>query len=287
MSLDDLLARVSALEMRLVIHVRPQGDELVVTVQSGYPGGPKPRDGMRFPRHTKIVDAIDAVAVKSEGYWAATERCSGYEPIIGEVAIAEYDHLMCNLYRVRSSVDELRRMVGAFDGDRSNFPTYDAIYPNQEAPILRRDDGKLTLETHIWGVPPFGNVKRPITNVRNLKSNFWRNMLTKPERRCLVPVSEFCEWEGEKGSKRKVWFGMKDEAPFSFAGVWRPTDDGPRMAFLTTDPNEIVGAVHPKAMPVILPRDGYDVWLDADWDEAQGLVGPYPDDEMVIVEKEG
>jgi putative SOS response-associated peptidase YedK len=192
---------------------------------------------------------------------------------------------MCNLYRMKTDVDELRKLFGSFEGDRTNLPSYDAIYPDQEAPILRRDDDGLKIETHIWGMPGFGKVKRPITNVRNLESNFWKNTLAKPEQRCLVPVTAFCEWEGEKGSKRKVWFAMKDEKPFSFAGIWRATDDGPRMAFLTTEPNEIVGAVHPKAMPVILPSDGYHTWLAGEWGEAQRLVAPYPDSEMTIAER--
>ena len=193
---------------------------------------------------------------------------------------------MCNLYRVQSTVDEMRTLFGSFEGDRSNMPAYDAIYPDREAPILRRDGDSLKLETHIWGMPGFGKVTRPITNVRNLESNFWKNTLAKPEQRCLVPVTAFCEWEGEKGSKRKVWFAMNDEQPFAFAGIWRATDDGPRMAFLTTEPNEIVGAIHPKAMPVILPADGYDTWLADDWDKAAGLVRPYPDEAMQIVERE-
>lgn len=193
---------------------------------------------------------------------------------------------MCNLYRMRTDVDELRKLFGSFEGDRSNLPSYDAIYPDQEAPILRNADGKLTLETHTWGMPGFGKVKRPITNVRNLESNFWKNTLAKAEQRCLVPVTQFCEWEGEKGSKRKVWFAMKDEKPFSFAGIWRSTDDGPRMAFLTTEPNEIVRAVHPKAMPVILPTDGYEIWLEGGWKDAHKLVAPYPDSEMEIAERE-
>lgn len=193
---------------------------------------------------------------------------------------------MCNLYRMKASVDELRAIFGSFEGERSNLPSYDAIYPDREAPILRNDDGKLTLERVTWGVPGLGKVKRPITNVRNLDSNFWRNMLASTERRCLVPVTQFCEWEGEKGAKRKVWFAMADARPFAFAGIWRPTEDGTRMAFLTTDPNEIVGAVHPKAMPVILPAGGYATWLNADWNEAAGLVGPYPDEAMLIAERE-
>ena len=193
---------------------------------------------------------------------------------------------MCNLYRMRASVDELKRAFGPLANDTTNLPAYDAIYPDREAPILRHVDGALTLERMTWGVPPPAKVARPVTNVRNLASPFWRSMLNSPERRCLVPVTSFCEWTGEAGAKNKVWFGMADEAPFAFAGIWRPTDEEPRMAFLTCAPNELVGAVHPKAMPVILATDDRERWLTGSCDEIVELARPYPDAAMRIVEDE-
>ena len=194
---------------------------------------------------------------------------------------------MCNLYGLASTIDELREFYGSFEGDRSNLPEYDAIYPNREAPILIGGGTGLALKTVTWGVPAWKKGMRPITNVRNLTSPFWKNMLAKPEQRCLVPLTRFCEWEGEKGSKRKVWFGLKDQPIFSFAGIWRDTDDGPRMAFLTCEPNETVGAVHPKAMPVILAAERHETWLAAGYDEAVELAKPYPDDKIMIVDREG
>lgn len=190
---------------------------------------------------------------------------------------------MCNVYRMRASVDELRGLVGSFAGDTTNLPAYDAIYPNREAPILRLIEDRLTLERMIWGVPPPASASRPVTNVRNLASPFWRSMLQTPERRCLVPVTAFCEWTGKAGQKSKVWFGMEDDAPFAFAGLWRPTEDGARMAFLTCAPNSLVGAVHPKAMPVILAPDEHEHWLTGSLDEIVNLAQPYPDEGMRIV----
>ena len=36
--------------------------------------------------------------------------------------------------------------------------------------------------------------------------------------------------------------------------------------FLTTEPNDVVGPIHPKAMPVILTEpDEMDVWMRAPW----------------------
>ena len=47
-------------------------------------------------------------------------------------------------------------------------------------------------------------------------------------------------------------------------------------AFLTTEPNALIGTVHPKAMPVILDEADYDTWLTAEWQDSARLVATYP-----------
>ena len=105
-------------------------------------------------------------------------------------------------------------------------------------------------------------------------------MLARPDWHCLVPVTSFCEWTGEKGKKQKIWFDLPDEELFAFAGLWRPTDDGPKMAFLTCEANQIVGQYHPKAMPVILTGDSLAAWLSADYEASVQLARPFPDAAM-------
>ena len=100
---------------------------------------------------------------------------------------------MCNLYSMTATVDEMRRLFGPFEGDRDNLPPLDNIFPNYRAPVLRRgEEGKLKLEHLTWGFPgPAAARGRPVTNVRNLSSPFWRSALNDPARRCLVPVPSF------------------------------------------------------------------------------------------------
>ncbi len=202
---------------------------------------------------------------------------------------------MCNLYTMTATVDEIRRTFGSFEGDRANLPRFDELYPGRPAPVLRRAlGGGLKLETMTWGFPgPAAAKGRPVTNIRNLASPFWRSALSNVERRCIVPVTRFCEWTAEPDPetkrKRKIWFGLHSqpeshEPLFAFAGLWRPGEGGPYMAFLTCDANALVGAVHPKAMPVMLrPADAL-AWLDHDRESACALALPFADADMRIIE---
>ena len=57
-------------------------------------------------------------------------------------------------------------------------------------------------------------------------------------------------------------------------------------AFFTTEPNDVVGTVHPKAMPVILNSEAdRETWLQAPWAEARRLQRPLPDGELKIVHR--
>ena len=168
------------------------------------------------------------------------------------------------------------------------MPALDEIYPGHQAPVLRRSQGGgLKLEQMKWGFPgPAAAGSRPVTNVRNLASPFWRSALNDPARRCIVPATSFCEWTAEPDPqtkrKAKVWFALHEDSHplFAFAGVWRPSEQGPFMAFLTCEANGLVGAVHPKAMPVMLRPDDVGRWLDSDRVDACALAQPFADTAM-------
>ena len=175
---------------------------------------------------------------------------------------------MCNLYRMTSNAQAIAELFRAETGGR-NLPAMSEIYPDQAAPVVVAESAGRALEMMRWGWPPFGDIKRPITNVRNLASHLWSSALADPARRCLVPVTAFSEWSAapdpQTGRKRKHWFDLPENPLFAFAGLWRPTEDGPRFAFLTCAPNTVVGRVHPKAMPVILRAgEACERWLSAD-----------------------
>lgn len=60
------------------------------------------------------------------------------------------------------------------------------------------------------------------------------------------------------------------------------TDD--LYAFLTTEPNAEVGAVHLTAMPVILTtEEACAAWLSVAWSAAKALQRPLPDGALMVV----
>ena len=93
-------------------------------------------------------------------------------------------------------------------------------------------------------------------------------------------------------------FALAEERPLAcFAGIWttwtsvRKVKEGETTndlcAFLTTEPNALVGTYHPKAMPVILrSQDEIDIWMDAPGPVALQLQRPLPDDTLMIVARD-
>jgi putative SOS response-associated peptidase YedK len=108
-----------------------------------------------------------------------------------------------------------------------------------------------------------------------------------------VPFTSFSEFNKAHGGD--VWFALDDTRPLAvFAGIWttwtsvREVKEGETtndlFGFLTTEPNVEVGAVHPKAMPVILrTKDEIETWLTAPAEEALKLQAPLPNGSLRIV----
>jgi putative SOS response-associated peptidase YedK len=86
--------------------------------------------------------------------------------------------------------------------------------------------------------------------------------------------------------KQPYLFTPADGKPFAFAGLWEAAElEGEQIescAVLTTNANELAAPVHNR-MPVILPPETYDTWLDPsnqDTASLQELLRPYPADRM-------
>jgi len=205
---------------------------------------------------------------------------------------------MCNLYNVTTTREAVRALTGAMDRSGWNEPSRD-VYPGMLAPIVRAgQDGVREMIMATWGMPTppayiRGRYDPGVTNIRNVKSPHWRRWLA-PANRCVVPFTRFAEPDpARREGDRNAWFAAREIGRLLFfAGIWTPwrgvrrVRDGEQdyelFGILTCEPNALVAAVHPKAMPVILHnRSEIELWLSASWPEACQLQRPLADDLLV------
>lgn len=209
---------------------------------------------------------------------------------------------MCNLYNVTTTQQAMRDITRALTDKTGNLEPSLDIYPSYLAPVVRNTADGRELAMLTWGMPsPVIYVKsadRGVTNIRNTKSHHWRRWLGQ-ENRCVVPVTSFAEPAQKKveGNIPNIWFSLDGDRPLMFfAGIWttwngiKKVRDGPKdfelFGFLSCNPNDVVSAVHPKTMPVILTQqEEIETWLTAPWDEVKTLQRPLKGGELQIVER--
>jgi putative SOS response-associated peptidase YedK len=176
---------------------------------------------------------------------------------------------MCGRYLIISSPEAIRRLFGY--QEQPNFPPRYNVAPTQPVPIVRLVEGKREFALVRWGlIPPW--VKDPRTfsllvNARGESVNekpAFRNAMKR--RRCLFPADGFYEWTSAGGRKHPYCVRAKDGGPIAFAGLWE-TWMGPNgeetetAAIVTTTASREIASLHDR-MPVIVPPDAFDLWLD-------------------------
>lgn len=166
------------------------------------------------------------------------------------------------------------------------------VCPSEEVVAVVAADGARRLRTFRWGLV-LGFVADPATGPRpiNLRAE---GALARPavrdalrHRRCLVVADGFYEWRRGGTAKVPYVVRLRGGGPFGLAGVWERWQgrDGRVLetcAIFTCPPNALVAGIHER-MPVIVPRSGYDVWLDPAIEDPAAIVpllAPYAADAM-------
>ena len=195
---------------------------------------------------------------------------------------------MCGRYTITSAPEAIRALFRY--QERPNFPARFNIAPTQPIPIVRLVDGKRQFALMRWGLLPSW-VKDPkafslLINARG------ESVSEKPAfraamkyRRCLIPADGFYEWKAMGGRKQPFYVRAKSGEPVAFAGLWE-TWTGPNgeeldtAAIVTTRANRTLSPIHDR-MPVVIPPDAFDLWLDCakvDATTAEALIAPAQED---------
>nr|WP_296816176.1 SOS response-associated peptidase family protein [Brevundimonas sp.] len=186
---------------------------------------------------------------------------------------------MCASYESRFSVTQLVKAFEAaqtpllFEGGLPNLEPVAEVRPTDLSRAVRaRPDGRAELVQMRFGFPPPAPKRPPIINFRSEGRRFSNGA---DHGRCLVPVSGFYEFTGDKYPKTR-WVLRDAKAPLlALAAIWRAGRDGAPDAFslLTAEPGEDVRPYHHRGV-VPLPQQDWADWLFGAGSEAELLVPP-------------
>jgi len=179
---------------------------------------------------------------------------------------------MCNLYRLKAAKAEIAQLFGAEVPAGTNMP--EEMYPGYPGLVTNGAE----MRTMTWGFPLVLKGKKgqtlkpkPVTNARDdkLHTPFWQSSFER--RRCLIPVTQWAEPEGEPGRMTRTWYSPPGSEPFAIAGLWRPTDTWGKCFTMVMVPSSAQMADVHDRMPVILRREDYPTWLGSSSAEAEAL----------------
>jgi putative SOS response-associated peptidase YedK len=110
-------------------------------------------------------------------------------------------------------------------------------------------------------------------------------------KRCLVPMDGWYEWQGQKGSKIPFYMYADDGEPLFMAGLWstwRPAgadkSDPPLLSctIITTDSAGPLADIHDR-MPLSISAADWDRWLDPDAPVDEGLLRGHGDLDRIVI----
>lgn len=174
---------------------------------------------------------------------------------------------MCGVFYIGEDAEqELWEMVTALNRRRieggTPFKSSGVIRPSDTVPVLANNRAlRPTPFAMKWGYTLPGK-KGLLINARSEtageKPLFRDGML---QRRCLIPATNYFEWEKTPEGKQKYTLRPKGKNFFWLAGLYRPEAQGAAFTILTRAPAESIAFIHDR-MPVILPEEMKGDWLD-------------------------
>ncbi len=197
---------------------------------------------------------------------------------------------MCGRFTLTVELQDLGPLFSIASGpgpspNGFDLPRYN-MAPTQDGLLVRwQDSSTRRIDWGRWGlVPPRMDTKKAGAKFINARAEtvFERVSFRSAakSRRCLVPADGFIEWTRKEKVKLPHHIRRPDRKPFAMAGIWEEKNEQLSFSVLTTKPNNVVSPLHDR-MPVILPPDVWDPWLDPsvrDLAALETLLRPIDDD---------
>jgi putative SOS response-associated peptidase YedK len=191
---------------------------------------------------------------------------------------------MCGRFVSATPPDQVAAYFGAEAPEALLEPSWN-VAPTTDVYAVLADGSTRHLDAFHWGlVPRWAKDVKIGSRMINARAE---SLATKgaykhafQRRRCIVPADGFYEWQKRPGQKAKqpYFIHRPDGEPYAFAGLWEtwkgPDGKGDEVlrscTIITTTPNSEMAKIHDR-MPVILPPDAWDTWLDPEQQDLELL----------------
>jgi putative SOS response-associated peptidase YedK len=200
---------------------------------------------------------------------------------------------MCGRFTQERPASELAEIFGAeplIDDAGGHFN----VAPTDQALVVVQRDERRAVTAYRWGlIPHWATEARIGSRMFNARAE---TLTASPafsrafqRRRCLVPVDSFYEWKREGTIRQPYRVARSDGRPLVLAGLWAgwhdPETDAVRRTFtiITSAPNQALSDLHDR-MPVIVPDDAWDRWLNPAVPDRGELLGILEPNEAVGLE---
>lgn len=179
---------------------------------------------------------------------------------------------MCGRFAVTGDLDFYATYYGVDDVATESVDQSWNVAPTDETYVVAEHEDKRRLGRMGWGlIPPWSRDAKSIQiNARA------ETVATKPAfkralslHRCLIPADGFYEWEPKDRGRTPHWVYRADGHPMTFAGIWAAWKDPEngewtrRFSIVTHESEGAITRIHDR-MPVALPEDVWEEWLDRD-----------------------
>jgi putative SOS response-associated peptidase YedK len=189
---------------------------------------------------------------------------------------------MCGRYAMAQRQEEIVAFFNLMENDSNpTLPLNWNIAPTNEIYIVKdrdRESNERILDSASWGLiapwqKSFADARASQSHAINARSESIHEKPTFRDAfrtsRCLIPATGYYEWAtslGKYSPKQPFYITSEDGSPLSIAGIWSSwrSEKGVLIQSAAIITREAVGelaTIHSR-MPVFMPRERWDDWLD-------------------------